>query len=82
MRTKTIAATIVLGAAAAAAISTAPITTAQPDSVPTAQICSSSGANTTLCQSGGNAQIDTAPTIQAPPGYPYLGGLGVYHHGY
>ncbi|MDV3125532.1 hypothetical protein M1247_11460 [Mycobacterium sp. 21AC1] len=58
-------------------------------SAPTAQAapsgptCTSIGANSTLCQSEGNAQISaTPPVVNYQSQYPFFGGYGLlYHHG-
>jgi hypothetical protein len=67
---------LVVGAAAAV-IATAP--TAAAAIVPS---CVTLGANATQCQNLGNVQINDAPPVQYQTQYPYLGGLGVYHHGH
>jgi hypothetical protein len=77
--------TPLLGAAAAAvAISAAPIAAASPGATPNQQTCAGSGSGT-VCQSPGNVQINDAPP--AVGFYPYggdaflLGGGGIYGGG-
>jgi hypothetical protein len=67
---------LVIGAAAAV-FATAPTAAAA-----IVQSCITLGAKATQCQSPGNVQINDAPTVQYQTQYPYLGGLGVYHHGH
>jgi hypothetical protein len=63
--------------AVAAAIAGAPTAAAAPNPVPS---CVNLGASSTQCQSSGNVQVNDSPPIQIQPQYPYLGGLGIYHH--
>jgi hypothetical protein len=67
---------LVVGAAATV-IATAP--TAAAAMVPS---CITLGAAAIQCQKPGNVQINDAPPVQYQTQYPYLGGLGVYHHGH
>ena len=77
---------IVMGGIAAAAIAVAPSAVAAiPEGstlpVPESMSCAMGDA-ATVCQGPGNAQISASPTTVAGPQYPYLGGLGIYHHGH
>jgi hypothetical protein len=64
---------MLLAVAAAASIAAAPTALAE-------QSCSNLGANSTMCQTPGNVQINESPPVQYGPQYPYLGGL-IFHHG-
>jgi hypothetical protein len=65
-----------LALAAATSIAAAPSALA-------AQSCTYVGANSTVCQSPGNAQIvSSPPPVQYAPQFPYFGGsLLIFHHG-
>ena len=67
---------MLLAAAAAASIATAPAALAE-------QSCTYLSADSTICQTPGNAQIvDVPPPVQYNPQFPYFGGgLLVFHHG-
>ena len=67
---------MLLAAAAAASIATAPAALAE-------QSCTYPSANSTVCQTPGNAQIVISPpSVQYNPQFPYFGGgLLVFHHG-
>ncbi len=71
---------ILMGGIAAAAIAGAPAAVAATPAPAPLSCASAEGA--TVCQGLGNSQINAAPTTKATPQYPYLGGLGVYHHGH
>ena len=60
---------ILLALALAASIAVAPTALAE-------QSCTNLGANSTMCQTPGNVQINDAPPVQ----YPFFGGL-LFHHG-
>lgn len=64
-RLRTLAALLVAGGASVA-IAVAPAATAQPDCVQTGEGGGLQGGSTTLCQSPGNAQIDSRPSVLAP----------------
>ena len=67
---------MLLAAAAAASIATAPAALAE-------QSCTYPSANSTVCQTPGNAQIVTSPPpVQFNTQFPYFGGgLLLFHHG-
>jgi|KBSMisStandDraft_5_1062788.scaffolds.fasta_scaffold448284_1 hypothetical protein len=78
---------IVMGGIAAAAIAVAPSAVAATPGVSTLPVpdsmsCAAAGDAATVCQGPGNAQISASPTTVSGPQYPYLGGLGIYHHGH
>jgi hypothetical protein len=64
---------ILLAVALAASIAVAPTALAE-------QSCTNLGANSTMCQTPGNVQINDAPPVQYAPQYPFFGGL-LFHHG-
>ena len=66
---------MLLAAAAVASIATAPAALAD-------QSCGYSSANSTVCESPGNAQIvSTPPPVQYAP-FPFWGGnILIFHHG-
>jgi len=66
---------LLAAAAAAASIATAPAALAD-------QSCTFSSANSTVCQTPGNAQIvSTPPPVQYAP-FPFYGGsVLIFHHG-
>ena len=64
---------ILLAVALAASIAVAPTALAE-------QSCTNVGANSTMCQTPGNVQINDSPPVQYAPQYPFLGGL-ISHHG-
>ena len=67
---------MLLAAAAAASIATAPAALAE-------QSCTYLSANSTVCQTPGNVQIvNSPPQVQYAPQFPYFGGnLLIFHHG-
>ena len=69
--------TFVGAAAAAFAIAAAPVAAAAP----TGQTCTYVGAETTLCQSPGNVQINSDHDVQYPYQYPFYGNVLLFHHG-
>ena len=62
-------------------VSGAAASTASAAANPTA-FCANLGTASTQCQTAGNVQINDALPAQFQPQYPYLGGLGIYHHGH
>lgn len=64
-RLSTLAALLVAGGASVA-IAAAPAAFAQPSCVETGQGGGYQGGSTTVCQSPGNAQIDSRPSVLAP----------------
>ncbi|WP_370330040.1 hypothetical protein [Mycolicibacterium hippocampi] len=64
-RLSTLAAFLVAGGASVA-IAAAPAALAQPNCVETGQGGGYAGGSTTVCQSPGNAQIDSRPSVLAP----------------
>lgn len=64
-RLSTLAAFLVAGGAAVA-IAAAPAALAQPNCVETGQGGGYQGGSTTVCQSPGNVQIDSRPSVLAP----------------
>ena len=67
---------MLLAAAAAASIATAPAALAE-------QSCTYLSADSTICQTPGNAQIvDAPPPVQYNQQFPYFGsGVLIFHHG-
>jgi hypothetical protein len=67
---------MLLAVAAAASIATAPTALAE-------QSCTYLSANSTVCQTPGNAQIvNSPPPVQHAPQFPYFGGnVLIFHHG-
>ena len=67
---------MLLAVAAAASIATAPAALAE-------QSCTYLSANSTVCQTPGNAQIvNSPPPVQYAPQFPYFGGnVLIFHHG-
>jgi hypothetical protein len=79
MRIRNFVASLLLPAASAAAITVAPLAEAAP-SGPT---CTATGANSTLCQTNGSAQVSAAPPpVNYQVQYPFFGPYGlIFHHG-
>lgn len=71
--------TVLYGGIATALIVAVPTTSAYATALPS---CASVGRSATQCETPGNAQIDDTRPVQYLPPSPYLGGLGVYHHGH
>jgi hypothetical protein len=70
MRIRNVVAPLLLAAASAVAITVAPL--AEP--APAGPTCTATGANSTLCQSNGNAQVNaTPPPVNYQPQYPFFG---------
>ena len=65
--------------AVAAAIAAAPTAAAASNAGPS---CVTLGPSSTQCQASGNVQINDSPPVHFQPQYPYLNGLGPYHHGH
>ena len=67
---------MLLAAAAAASIATAPTALAE-------QSCTYPSANSTVCQTPGNAQIvSSPPAVQYASQFPFFGGnVLIFHHG-
>ncbi len=67
----------ITAAAAAVAIAAAPAAAAAT----TGQTCTYTGAETTLCQSPGNVQINSSHEVTYPNPYPFWGNVLLFHHG-
>ena len=67
---------MLLAAAAAASIATAPAALAE-------QSCTYPSANSSVCQTPGNVQIvNSPPSVSYAPQFPYFGSsLLIFHHG-
>jgi hypothetical protein len=68
----------VIAASVVVALVSAPLSAASPQ-------CTSTGPNTTMCQSPGNAQIVTTPPLVTPNpwgGWPYFGGFAITFGGW
>jgi hypothetical protein len=79
MRIRNVIAPLLVAGASAVAIAVAPLANAAP----TGPVCTSTGANSTLCQSNGNAQVSaTPPAVNYQAQYPFFGPYGLlFHHG-
>jgi hypothetical protein len=70
---------LLLAGTTAVAIAVAPLA----DAAPSGPTCTSTGANSTLCQSPGNAQVSaTPPPVNYQAQHPFFGpyGLIISHH--
>ncbi|MGE2734892.1 hypothetical protein [Mycolicibacterium vaccae] len=77
-RLTSLAALLVAGGASVA-IAVAPAALAQPKCVETGQGGGFEGGSTTVCQSPGNAQIDSRPPVYAPGP---MGGMFPWDYGF
>jgi hypothetical protein len=79
MRIRNFVPPLLLAGVSAVAIAVAPLAAAAP----TGPSCTSTGANSTLCQTAGNAQLTaTPPPVDYQAQYPFFGGYGLlFHHG-
>jgi len=70
---------LVIAAAAAGSIITAPTAAAAP--MPMQLTCTYLGDSNTQCQTPGNVQINDSPPVQFAPQYPFFGNVLIFHHG-
>ncbi len=74
-------ATLLVVGGSAVAVAAAPVALAQPSCVETEQGGGFEGGSNTICESPGNVQIDSRPSVLAPGAMGGMGGMFPWGYG-